>query len=104
MENLKIDTIEVIELNIALKEPISISLGTNYLAENIIIKIHADNGLIGTGEASPEINITGETQAAAIEIAKLLAAGLKGKDPLAIEDRIGNMDRIIDGNYTIKSA
>ena len=104
MKNLKIDKIEVIELNISLKEPISISLGTHYLAENVVIKIYADNGLVGTGEASPEINIVGETQSAEIEIAKLIATGINGKDPLAIEDRIQDMDHIIDGNYTIKSA
>jgi L-alanine-DL-glutamate epimerase-like enolase superfamily enzyme len=104
MENLKIEKVEVIALNIALKEPISISLGTHYLAENVAIKIYSDNGLVGTGEASPEINIVGETQSAEIEIAKLLAAGIKGKDPLAIEDRIQDMDRIVYGNHTIKSA
>ena len=104
MKTLKIDKVEVIELNITLKEPISISLGTHYLAENVVIKIYADNGLVGTGEASPEINIAGESQSTDFEIAKLLAAGLKGKDPLAIEDRIQDMDHIIDGNHTIKSA
>ena len=61
MEHLKIEKVEVIALNITLKEPISISLGTHYLAENVAIKIYADNGLVGTGEASPEINIVGET-------------------------------------------
>jgi len=104
MKNLKIDKIEIIELNIPLKEPISISLGTHYTTENVAIKIYTDNGLVGTGEASPEINIVGETQSSEIEIAKSLAAGIKGKDPLAIEDRILDMDRIVDGNYTIKSA
>ena len=104
MENLKIERIEIFELNIALKEPISISLGTSHLAENIVVKLHTNTGLTGTGEACPEINIAGETQAAAMENAKILAAGLKGKDPLAIEDRIVDMDRIIDGNNTIKSG
>ena len=104
MEKLKIDKIEVIELNIALKEPITISLGTFNSAENIIIKIFANNGLVGIGEASPERNIVGETQAAGFEIAKFLAAGLKGKDPLAIEERIQDMDHTIQGNPTIKSA
>jgi L-alanine-DL-glutamate epimerase-like enolase superfamily enzyme len=104
MENLKIEKTEIIELNIALKEPISISLGTSILAENIIIRIHAGNGLTGTGEASPELKIVGESQQGEIATAKLLAAGLKGKDPLAIEDRIRDMDRTIDGNFTIKSA
>ncbi len=104
MENLKIDKIEVIELNIALKEPISISLGTMFQAQNIVIKIHADSGFTGIGEASPEIKIVGETQAAGFETAKLLATVLKGKDPLAIEDRIADMDHTIHGNPTIKSA
>jgi L-alanine-DL-glutamate epimerase-like enolase superfamily enzyme len=104
MSKLVIDKIEVIELNIALKEPITISLGTIELAENIIIKIHASNGLIGIGEASPEINIVGETQSAGMEVAKVLATHIKGKDPLAIEDRIEEMDHAIQGNPTIKSA
>ena len=104
MEKIKIDKIEVVKLNIELDEPISISLGTFNLAENIVIKIYADNGLVGIGEASPEKNITGETQSAGFEIAKLLAAGLKGKDPLAIEDRLMDMDHTVQSNNTIKSA
>ena len=99
-----IDKVEIIELNIALKEPITISLGTFSLAENIIIKIHASNGMVGIGEASPERNIVGETNRSGIEVAKLLAASIKGKDPLAIEDRLTEMDQNIQGNYTIKRA
>jgi len=104
MKNPVIEKIEIIELDIALKEPITISLGTFSLAENIIVKIHADNGLVGIGEASPEMNIAGETKRAGIEHAKLLAASIKGKDPLAIEDRLEDLDRTIEGNYTIKGA
>jgi len=104
MKPLKIEKIEIIELNIALKEPITISLGTFDSVENIIIKIFAGNGLVGTGEASPERDIVGEIQSAGIETARFLAAGLKGKDPLAIEERILDMDHTIKGNPTIKSA
>jgi len=104
MKTLVIEKIDIIELNIALKEPISISLGTFSLAENIIIKIHASNGMVGIGEASPEINIAGETIRTGIEVAKLLAVSIKGKDPLAIEDRLMEMDQCIQGNYTIKGA
>jgi L-alanine-DL-glutamate epimerase-like enolase superfamily enzyme len=104
MENLKIEKTEILELNIALKEPLSISLGTSHLAENILIRIHTGGDLYGLGEASPEIHIAGESQSAGIETAKLLAAALKGKDPLAIEDRVMDMDRTLDGNFTVKSA
>ena len=81
MKNLQIEKIEIIKLNIDLKEPISISLGTLYKTENIVIKIHTNSGLVGTGEASPEKHIVGETQASEFEIAKYLAAILKGKNP-----------------------
>jgi L-Ala-D/L-Glu epimerase len=104
MNHLRIDNIEVIKLNIALKEPVVISLGAIYKTENILIKIHADNGLTGIGEASPLKQIVGEIQASEYEIAKLLAAVIKGRNPLAIEDRLTELDREIAGNYTIKSA
>lgn len=104
MKKIKIEEIEVIKLNIKLKEPVKISLGTIYKSENILIKIHTDSGLTGTGEASPLKQIVGETQASEFEIAKYLAVTIKGKDPLAIEDRMLDIDRAIAGNFTLKSA
>jgi len=104
MKNLKIKKIEIIKLNIPLKEPVIISLGAIYKTENLLIKIHTDSGLTGTGEASPLRQIVGEIQASEFEIAKQLAACIKGKNPLAIEDRLSEMDREIAGNNTLKSA
>ncbi len=104
MKKMLIVKTEIIKLNIALKEPFTISLGTIYNAENIVIKIHTDSGLTGTGECSPLVFIVGETQASEFEMAKNLAVLLKGKDPLAIEDRLQETDNALQGNYTIKSA
>lgn len=104
MKNLLIEKIEIIKLNIALKEPITISLGTSYKTENIVIKIHTDAGLTGIGEASPEKTIVGELQSSEFETAKYLATIIKGKNPLAIEDRLNDLDNAIAGNSTLKSA
>lgn len=104
MKKLQIEKIEVFKLNIELKEPVVISLGTIYKTENIVIKIHTDTGLTGIGEASPLKQIVGETQSSEFEIAQYLAATIKGKDPLAIEDRLEELDRAITGNFTLKSA
>ena len=87
-----------------LKEPFVISLGPITDANNIAIKIHTDGNLVGTGECSAFTTIVGETQAAEVEIARDIARLLKGKDPLAIEDRLGEIDAAIPGNPTIKSA
>jgi len=104
MGTIKIDRIELIKLNIALKEPITISLGTSYKTENIIIKIHTDAGLTGIGEASPEKTIVGELQSSEFETAKHLAKIIKGENPLVIEDRLNDLDNALAGNPTVKSA
>ncbi|VAW19684.1 L-alanine-DL-glutamate epimerase (EC 5.1.1.n1) [hydrothermal vent metagenome] len=104
MKNLVIEKIEVIKLNITLKEPIVISLGTSYKTENIVIKIHTGPGLTGIGECSPEKRIVGELQSSGFETAKYLSSIIKGKDPLAIEDRMYDLARAIEGNNTLKSA
>ena len=99
-----IEKVEIVKLNILLKEPVRISLGTIFKSQNILIRITTSSGLTGTGEASPLQQIVGEMQASEYEVAKHLAATIKGKDALAIEDRLNNLDGEIAGNPTIKSA
>ncbi len=99
-----IDKIEIFKLNIRLKEPITLSLGTTTVAENLVVKIHTDSGMVGTGEASPLVHIIGEMQASQFELAKYLAGIIKGKDPLAIEQRINDLDKSLPGNPCLKSA
>lgn len=104
MKNLQIEKIEIIKLNIELKEPITISLGSFYQTNNIVIKIYANSGMTGIGESSPEKHITGETQSSEFETARYLATVLRKKNPLAIEDRLHEINRALHGNFTIKSA
>lgn len=84
--------------------PFTIATGSMDYAQNILIKIHTDNGIIGWGECSAFPMIVGETQQSCFQLAKDFAAYWKGKDPLAIEDRLKELDNIISGNYTAKSA
>jgi L-Ala-D/L-Glu epimerase len=104
MNSLKIKETEVIKLNIPLKEPVILSLGATYKTENFLINIYTDAGLTGTGEASPLRQIVGEIQSSGFEMGKQLAAVIKGKDALAIEDRLNDLDHEIAGNPTLKSA
>ena len=91
---MKIKQIEIFKLNIPLKEPFIISLETITHAENILIKIWTDTGIYGLGECSPYKTIAGESQESAFEIAKLLAKTLKNTNPLAIENRLFELDKI----------
>jgi len=84
--------------------PFTIATGTMYFAQNILIKIHTDEGITGIGECSAFPMIVGETQLSCYNHAKDFASFWKGKDPLAMEDRLADLALVIAGNYTIKSA
>ncbi|MBX2874910.1 MAG: dipeptide epimerase [Saprospiraceae bacterium] len=101
---ISISRIEIYEMTIPLKSPFVISLGPITHAENTIIRIHTHSGIFGTGECSPFPTIHGETQAGNQAVAKALAALWIGKNPLAIEDRMDELERAIAFNACIKSA
>lgn len=103
-QTIKITDIEIFKLNIPLKEPFIISLGTITDANNIVVKIHTNQHIYGIGECCPYAYIVGETQESEFEIAKKIALLLKNKNPLQIEDRLAEINRAIKFNPTIKSA
>ncbi len=99
-----ISSIEIFEMTIPLKSPFIISLGPITHAENTVIRIHTNAGIYGIGECSPFPTIHGETQAGNQAVAKALAPLWIGKDPLAIEDRMDELEKAIAFNPCIKSA
>jgi L-Ala-D/L-Glu epimerase len=84
--------------------PFTIATGTLNYAQNIFIRIHTDAGYYGVGECSAFPMIVGETQATCFEMAKDFAACWKGKNPLAIEERMKELHDFTAFNATIKSA
>lgn len=96
--------VEIFKLNIALREPIRVAIGTVSHATNILVRIHTADGLVGVGEGSPIEFIAGESQSGAVEAARSLARLLIGKDALAIEERMGELDRFLVGNPAAKCA
>ncbi len=98
-----IKEIEIYRLSIPM-EPFVIATGTMDYAQNTFIKIHTDTGLYGVGECSAFPMIVGETQNTCLALAQDFARIWKGKDPLAIEDRMAELHLYIAGNATVKSA
>ncbi len=84
--------------------PFTISTGTMDYAQNTLIKIFTDEGIIGIGECSAFPMIVGETQNTCFEMAKDFAQLWKGKDALNIEERLNDLHSFTAGNSTIKSA
>jgi L-Ala-D/L-Glu epimerase len=102
--HLTIQQVELYKLSIPLIEPFTTSLGTDYSAENVLVKIITAEGITGFGECSPYMPINGESQDTCFIVGQYFAKALKGKDPLQMEDCIKLMDTIIYGNSSIKSA
>ena len=101
---LNIRQTELFRLSIALKEPFITSLGRDESAENVLVRITTEEGLVGFGECSPYMPINGESQDTCFTVGSYFAKALKGKDALDIEGNIALMDKVIYANSSIKSA
>lgn len=101
---LTITSIEIYKFLLPLKEPFVISLGTQYNADNVLVIIRTNEGIVGYGECSPYMSINGESGDTCFIVGQYLAQSLKGKNPLNIQACIVAMDRTIYGNQSIKSA
>ncbi len=96
--------VEIYKLNIARQNQFRIAIGVFDEVQNILVRIHASDGLYGVGEGAPLPFLTGETQAIAFEASKELARLLTGKDPCAIEARMQELGSYLVHNTTTRSA
>ncbi|PHZ84748.1 mandelate racemase/muconate lactonizing enzyme family protein [Paremcibacter congregatus] len=101
---MKIDHIEIGKLQIPFTQPLKVAIGEIDSADNVIIKIVTESGLCGWGEASPTPYITGDSPETNFETAQLFARLLKGKDALAIDARMVELNAFTVGEPSIRSA
>jgi L-alanine-DL-glutamate epimerase-like enolase superfamily enzyme len=99
-----ISQVELYKMFVPLKEPFITSLGRDDNAENIIVIIRTNRGISGYGECSPYMPINGESQETCFIVGQYFARIFKNKNALAIEKRLAEMDKLIYGNSSIKSA
>lgn len=78
--SLRIVQMKVREFNVPLTEPFKITLGTTYSAENVLVSIELENGVIGYGEGAPFVYVTGETQQTAIKTIEAAKSMVEGRD------------------------
>src|SRR5580698_172635 len=100
---MNITQIEIYKFSIPM-HPFTIATGTMHAAQNIFIRIHTDAEYYGVGECSAFPMIVGETQATCFEMAKDFAHLWKGKNALAIDERMNELHSFTAFNSTIKSA
>ncbi|MBL1229567.1 dipeptide epimerase [Enterococcus sp. BWB1-3] len=101
---MKITEIKVTKKAVELKEPVTISLGTVTESISAVIEIETDEGIIGYGEGSPGILITGETLDGTTECIKMFSQQLIGTDPTDIEKVHSIMNKIAAHAPSAKAA
>lgn len=85
------------------RETMHIALG-NMGADNVLVRLRTNDGVVGWGESSPFSPVMGETQATGLTMSKHLADIVKGRDPFTIPRIAADMDAFAPGHPGIKAA
>ncbi|MDF9762100.1 L-alanine-DL-glutamate epimerase-like enolase superfamily enzyme [Peribacillus simplex] len=100
-----IERCEIHATHLPLKEPFVISYETYKHMPSVIVKLIADNGLVGYGEAVPDEHVTGESFYSTFEVLKhVLLPAVKQENPFNMEMIHDIMNSAISGNPSAKAA
>lgn len=102
--NLVIEDMRIYRFDIPLRDVFTIATMSLSRAQNLLVELTTNQGISGWGEASPFHSIAGETQQINIAAARELKQLVVGKNPLAINALIHQMDAHLPHNTTLKSA
>jgi muconate cycloisomerase len=100
----KIKTIETIAVRLPMKKPVQMAGETVAKADNVFVRIEADSGAVGWGEAAAAPTMTGETIAGMMAAIELLTPKLLGRAPYDFAGAAATMDVQLYGNSGAKAA
>jgi L-Ala-D/L-Glu epimerase / N-acetyl-D-glutamate racemase len=96
--------VEVFPYTIKEKVVVKTALGADSYAENFLVRLRTQDGVVGHGEGSPFTPVTAETQQSAVVMAKRLGDLLRGRDPFTIARIVSDMDSFAPNNPSSKAA
>ncbi|MET8471900.1 enolase C-terminal domain-like protein [Streptomyces sp. NPDC006422] len=101
---MKIVKVEAIPFAIPYVKPLRFASGEVHTADHVLVRVHTDEGLVGTAEAPPRPYTYGETQESVVAvIEKIFAPQLLGLTALERETAHARLDRTV-GNPAAKAA
>jgi L-alanine-DL-glutamate epimerase-like enolase superfamily enzyme len=100
----KIKSIEPIAVSLPMKKPVQMAGETVARADNVFVRIEADNGVIGWGEGAPAPTMTGETIAGMMAAIEYLTPKLVGRAADDLSGASAAMDARMYGNSGAKAA
>jgi len=99
-----IKTIEPIPVSLPMLKAVIMAGEEVRRADNVLVRIEADNGLVGWGEAASAPVMTGDTLESIVAGVHYLGAALRGRDAADIAGALSAMDVRMYGNHGAKAA
>lgn len=101
---MNIKSIEPIAVSLPMLKPAIMAGEVVRRADNVLVRIETDNGLIGWGEAASAPVMTGDTLESLVSAVHYLKPALRGRDPADIAGALAAMDGRMYGNHGAKAA
>ena len=99
-----IKTIEPIAVSLPMLKPVIMAGEEVRRADNVLVRIEADNGLVGWGEAASAPVMTGDTLESIVSAVHYLEPALRKHEPADIAGALTAMDGRMYGNHGAKAA
>jgi muconate cycloisomerase len=99
-----ITKIEPIAVSLPMIKPVIMAGEEVRRADNVLVRLEADSGLVGWGEAASAPTMTGETTASMVAAVHYLTPVLEGRAAGDIGGAVTAMDRCMYGNHGAKAA
>ncbi len=99
-----IKTIEPVAVSLPMLKPVIMAGEEVRRADNVLVRIAADNGLVGWGEAASAPVMTGETLESIVSAVHYLAPALHGREAADIAGALAAMEGRMYGNHSAKAA
>src|SRR5271167_1052106 len=87
-----------------MKKPVQMAGETVARADNVLLRIEAENGIVGWGEAASAPTMTGETVASTMAAVAHMAGGIVGRTAADIAGVSAAMEALMYGNSGAKAA
>lgn len=101
---MKITRVEAIPYAIPYRKPLRFASGEVHTAQHVLVRVHTDDGVVGTADAVPRPFTYGETQPGVVAVIEHIFAGqVTGRTLLERERIAADLGRTV-GNPTAKSA
>jgi muconate cycloisomerase len=101
---MRIAAIEPIAVSLPMKKPVIMAGEEVRRADNVLVRIETDTGLVGWGEAASAPVMTGDTLESLVAAVRYLSAALLGREAADIDGAHAAMDGRMYGNHGAKAA